>query len=317
MSASPWTWRPQQQAYARLPASVIRLDGPGSRRFLHGQTSAAIELAQPGRWISSCCISPTGRMRALAEVLVDGDGAWLVILGSDGAQVHQALDRVLFPADQVRLSQPQQAWCLQPVAGMDEAPESAEPGRWLLLEEAQGWRLGPALVLLEGAALPADWAGSQPLSPAEQEYWLIQQGLPTAPGELNDEHNPFELGLASRVSLNKGCYVGQETLAKLATYDGVKQQLRRWHWAHTAAEPPPELGQELRSLASEGRLGRITSLLELPGGDRIGLALVRRQALEQAQLQAGPADSAGATLALSRPEQFVPPPVGAGGVQTS
>ncbi len=116
------------------------------------------------------------------------------------------------------------------------------------------------------------------------------------------------------MSLNKGCYVGQETLAKLATYDGVKQQLRRWHWAHTAAEPPPELGQELRSLASEGRLGRITSLLELPGGDRIGLALVRRQALEQAQLQAGPG---GAILALSLPVQFVPPPVGAGGVQTS
>ena len=31
------------------------------------------------------------------------------------------------------------------------------------------------------------------------------------------------------VSLGKGCYVGQETLAKLATYDGVKRQLRRWH----------------------------------------------------------------------------------------
>jgi folate-binding protein YgfZ len=173
--------------------------------------------------------------------------------------------------------------------------------------------------------LPTAWAGLQPLSAAEQERWRIQQGLPAVPGELSDDHNPFELGLAPRVSLNKGCYMGQETLAKLATYDGVKQQLRRWHWRQTASEQAPETGQELRSPASaardgEGqpnrRLGRISSLLELPDGDRIGLALVRRQGLEQGQLQAGcwsRSDVAPATLTLSTPAQFVAPPVGAGG----
>jgi tRNA-modifying protein YgfZ len=359
---NPWAWQPQQPAYARLAASVIRLEGSGSRRFLHGQTSAAIELAPPGQWISSCCISPTGRMRALAEVLVDQDAAWLVISGGDGTQVHQSLDRVLFPADRMRLGPAQRAWWLLPVAAaghLQDASQQGEPaapwptrsgssGSWQTWADGRGWQLhsgdagviapdepsdsrSQSLVLLADGTppsdeqLPAAWAGLQPLSAAEQEHWRIQQGLPAVPGELSDDHNPFELGLAPRVSLNKGCYVGQETLAKLATYDGVKQQLRRWHWRRTASEQAPEAGQELRGPASaardgEGqsdrRLGRISSMLELPDGDRIGLALVRRQGLEQAELQAGcwsSSDAAPATLALSTPAQFMAPPVGAGG----
>jgi folate-binding protein YgfZ len=137
------------------------------------------------------------------------------------------------------------------------------------------------------------------------------------PAELNDDHNPFELGLAGRVGLSKGCYVGQETLAKLATYDGVKQQLRRWHWRLGEGGPAPEAGQGLfnpgpEGGSQEGRLGRITSVLELADGDRIGLAMVRRAGLEQAQLLAGK-DPGAAQLNLSLPEQFLAPPVGAGG----
>jgi len=52
----------------------------------------------------------------------------------------------------------------------------------------------------------------------------LQQGRPQAPAEINERFNPFELGLAERVSLNKGCYVGQETLPSSPPYDGVKQQ---------------------------------------------------------------------------------------------
>mgnify|MGYP003344783118 CR=1 FL=1 len=45
---------------------VIRLEGAGTRRFLHGQSSQAIELAPEGACLATCLISPTGRMRALA-----------------------------------------------------------------------------------------------------------------------------------------------------------------------------------------------------------------------------------------------------------
>jgi folate-binding protein YgfZ len=301
------------------PAGLMRLEGPDALRVLHGQTSASIEGAQAGSWIPTCCITATARLRALAEVLVDGAGAWLLVGSGDPAAVHQAIDRVLFPADRASLGPLQAVRWITPLGDGQEQLASSAPGSWQPCGEGEGggWRLGNTLVLPLEQPLPPELAQRRPLEHGEAERWRIQQGLPAAPGELNDDHNPFELGLAGRVGLSKGCYVGQETLAKLATYDGVKQQLHRWHWRLGEGGPAPEAGQGLFNPGPEGgsqerRLGRITSVLELADGDRIGLAMVRRAGLEQAQLLAGK-DPGAAQLNLSLPEQFLAPPVGAGG----
>jgi folate-binding protein YgfZ len=315
---TPWNWQPSRPARHERSVTLLRLEGADSRRFLHGQTSAAIEQARPGSWIPTCCITPTGRMRALAEVLVDSTGAWLVVSAGDGETVRAALDRVLFPADQVALGAPEMArliTVLPPEAGEPEpAGGGGEPQGWEELGGSRGWRLGAGWLLRGTAALPDGLAALPVLSGQEQERWRLQQGLPAAPAELNDDTNPFELGLADRVSLSKGCYVGQETLAKLATYDGVKQQLRRWHCPRPAeGGAAPEPGTLLLDPADpeSGRLGRVTSALQLDTGDWIGLALVRRQALERAVLKLGDGPAAGLAQ-LSVPAAFTAPPVGAG-----
>ena len=74
-TTSVWDWTPGQPACSLQPAGLIRLEGADALRVLHGQTSAAIEGARPGQWIPTCCISPTARLRALAEVLVTDGGA--------------------------------------------------------------------------------------------------------------------------------------------------------------------------------------------------------------------------------------------------
>lgn len=330
---SPWNWRPADPVRLEQPVGLLRLEGPGSLRVLHGQTSQAIEHARVGQWLRTCCISPTARMRALAEVLVDGEGAWLVISAGDAAMVRQALERVLFPADRVVLGALGQAVLAAPLEPM--GPE----GCWAPLPQGEGWRLGEAALVPEGVALPADLAARRPLDATEQERWRIQQGLPAAPAEINEGTNPFELGLAARVSLSKGCYLGQETLAKLASFDGVKQQLRRWHCpaplpasgSHPSGEVAALLapGALLRGRDGE-RAGTITSALRLPGGDGpeggewIGLALVRRQALNESRLRVGEGAASegkgqgeGAVeVQISVPEEFVAPPVGAGGLQS-
>jgi folate-binding protein YgfZ len=342
MAAPVFAWDPisapgSLQAQPRRcdwPVSLLRLDGPDVLRFLHGQTSQALELAQSGQWLSTCCITPTARLRALAEVLVDGEGATLVIRAGDGEAVRSALDRVLFPADAVRLG-PLATGLLVESIGVESDPQAPAAGRWAALAAPdKGWRLGSQLTLLPaGQPLPASLADLPLLSPQEQEHWRLGQGLPVVPNEVNEDTNPFELGLADRVSLNKGCYVGQETLAKLATYDGVKRQLRRWicveppaHgtglaagtklWADAGeiadeiADEPAEKGEAAGE--STQRAGVITSSFSIDGGRVwIGLALVRRQVLEAGRLRAG--EGAGAPwLELSLPERFVAPPVGAG-----
>ncbi|KAI3708336.1 hypothetical protein L2E82_37503 [Cichorium intybus] len=50
-------------------------------------------------------------------------------------------------------------------------------------------------------------------------------GRPAPGNELTNEFNVLEAGLWNAVSLNKGCYKGQETISRLITYDGIKQKL--------------------------------------------------------------------------------------------
>ena len=289
---------------------MIRLEGAGSRRFLHGQSSQAIELAPEGSCLATCLISPTARMRALALVRLEANAAELVVLAGDAQAVHQALDRVLFPADGVRLGPVQPAqlvrWTGAPAPA--QSPQLLQPGVDLGAGAGQPCWLQPP-----GTPLPA-WLEAIPeLEAAEVERQRLRCGFPAAPGELNDDTNPFELGLAPWVSLTKGCYVGQETLAKLATYDGVKQQLRYWHADRSGLPSDPAAAGELPTgssltTAAGERAGVITSVLHSADGSE-GLALVRRQALAETELLA----AGGVRLLLSRPNGFVDPPVGAGG----
>jgi len=325
---TPWDWQPAQASRIEQAVSLLRLEGADTRRFLHGQTSAAIETAPAGAWIPSCSISPTARMRALVEVLLDSSestpsdssagnklGAWLVIHGippEAAAGVRQSLDRVLFPADRVHLGALETASLITPVGpGTAELP-AGPTGAWQTLEAGAAWLLGHHVLLRHGSDAPAWLAERALLSATGHERWRVQQAIPSAPGEICDDTNPFELGLAERVSLNKGCYVGQETLAKLSTYDGVKQQLRRWSCTPQAGVQPGEQAGEPRAALKPGTIlyapdatgdgtrkaGVISSSLELEDGTWIGLALVRKQALEQPLLQAvdGPRP---ATLLLS------------------
>ncbi len=59
------------------------------------------------------------------------------------------------------------------------------------------------------------------------ELYRISTGLPGFPNELNDLINPHEAGILNLVSFTKGCYIGQEVIARLETYDKVQKYLRR------------------------------------------------------------------------------------------
>ncbi len=65
--------------------------------------------------------------------------------------------------------------------------------------------------------------------PAGETSWnsaRIELGIPAKPNELNKNHNPWEANLGSAISLEKGCYIGQEIIARLEAYDKIKKALR-------------------------------------------------------------------------------------------
>jgi folate-binding protein YgfZ len=98
----------------------------------------------------------------------------------------------------------------------------------------------------------------------------VTQGRPLPGAELTDAYNPLEAGLWHTIAFNKGCYIGQETIARLDTYQGVKQHL----WGFALAQPV-ELGSPI-DLDGE-KVGTVTSLINTPQGWR-GLGYVKTKA---------------------------------------
>ena len=269
---------------ARFP--LIRLEGQGCSSFLHGQTSAKVDGSTHGDLIQACWLNATGRVQALLEIRLDSAGADVLVLNGDSSSVAGGFDRVIFPADQVRLGEQRQQRRLQRLeAGM--APDFTK-----------------VIWLNEGSEPPTSWGNVTPCDATELECWRNKQGWPLGDQEVTGDTNPFELGLSDWVELNKGCYLGQETVAKLASRGGVKQQLRCWQ-STSETQKVLESGDQLK--LNDSRAGIITSVSkDNATGSSFGLALVRRQALEAETLQAGDSD---VEVSIARPIAFCDPPV--------
>lgn len=57
------------------------------------------------------------------------------------------------------------------------------------------------------------------------EVYRVVKGIPSAPNEINDTYNPYEANVIEDVSFKKGCYIGQEVIARLDTYDKVQKKM--------------------------------------------------------------------------------------------
>ena len=98
----------------------------------------------------------------------------------------------------------------------------------------------------------------------------IEHGVPAFGRELTEAFNPLEAGLIDIISFTKGCYVGQEVVARLNTYDKVQKRLMRMRWGDGAG---PEPGAKL---VLEGKqVGVVTSAAISPAGGGVGIGYVR------------------------------------------
>ena len=95
----------------------------------------------------------------------------------------------------------------------------------------------------------------------------LELGIPAFGYELTEDFNPLEAGLISHINFNKGCYIGQEVVARLNTYDKVQRKLVRLSWEGIPAE---------KDITYDGHLvGVITSAM-----NGAGLGFVRNSHAE-------------------------------------
>jgi tRNA-modifying protein YgfZ len=138
-------------------------------------------------------------------------------------------------------------------------------------------------------------AGARPVGPASAEIVRVERGRPRFGVDLDESTIPQEAGLNERaVSFTKGCYVGQETVARLHYRGKPNRHLRGLRITDPTRPAAP--GDELR--LGERVVGQLTSAVLSPIFGSIGLALVRREAAPGSTVTLGAEGPAAVVLEL-------------------
>jgi folate-binding protein YgfZ len=210
-----------EPAVVRRPAGVVRVSGPDRLSYLHTLLSQQLEDAAPGMVADFLYLDAKGNAQALGRALVLEDEVLLLTDAAVAPGFADALERFKFMLD-VRSEDVSGEWALASVRGGDvpevegapsDAMTLAADGDGLLVRDRSGGvdLLGPPRWVDERVA-----ALATPEAPdAAWEAWRIAHGEPAWGREVTPGHRPQELGLLpTHVHLRKGCYPGQESIAK-------------------------------------------------------------------------------------------------------
>ena len=273
-------------------------------RFLHNQTTNDLQSLQPGEGCSTVFVTSTARTMDRVSAYVCEDDVLLTSSPGMADSLLEWMDRYIFFADKVTPKNMTEETFVISVIGPNaqtvllslvegDLPQQPFAHRQASLAgvtvtlAADSTLALPGFTLVGAKAYAAEVLAAldnlPTLTQADWDYLRIEQGYPLPEQELTTDDNPLEAGLWSAVSFNKGCYIGQETIARLNTYKGVKKRL----WRLGLSEPVAPVSE----LTLDGeKVGEVRSVATLPGEETVGLGYVRTKAGgEGLVLQAGAA----------------------------
>jgi folate-binding protein YgfZ len=284
----------------RSERGKLALSGSEAKSFLQGQVSNDTESLREGHGCYAAFLTPKGKMLGDLRILDSGQD---LLLDTERGALQELFNMIrrfsigyrmemhkrTLESGLLSLIGPQSDVVAR--AAFGAVPGPAEHDH-LVAGEVRMIRTDVGIDLLFDSAASeqvrqaAIGAGAEPVSEAVAECLRIERGRPRYGIDLDDSVIPQEAGLNERaVSFTKGCYVGQETVARLF-YRGKPNR----HLRGLRSDQPLEPGTELRY---EDKLaGRVTSVAVSPRFGPIALAFVRREVPVGATMKAGEAGSA-------------------------
>jgi tRNA-modifying protein YgfZ len=258
-----------------LDRDVVLATGPETASFLQGQLSQDVLALPDGGSAWSWLLAPTGKVDALVRVTRLGADDWLLDTDAGwGEAVLARLNRFKLRTKVELVIRPWRALGLrgQPIPAVDGAQAQVMVAPWP--------RFAGVDVLGEAPTVPDGWAL---LAPGDFEAERIAAGLPKMGAELTDKTIPAETDLIEwTVSFSKGCYTGQELVARVDSRGGnVPRHLR-------GLLLPSGVGPGADLVDGDGRVaGTITSAAVSASLGPVGLGYVRRGIEIPATLRAG------------------------------
>lgn len=210
--------------------AVITISGPDRKTFLHGMVTNEVNTLAPGQSNYALMLNAKGKILADLWVYMREDDICLVVRDSLGDVAAATLNKFLIMEDAeitdrtqdhsvLTVQGPNAEAC---VSGMDCIKISASltglPGFLLVCPKDEAKSVNDA-VLHSGASV---------VEPEVLESMRIDAGVPIVGRELNDSVIPQEAGLHHAISFEKGCYIGQEVVARLHFRGHVNRELTRF-----------------------------------------------------------------------------------------
>jgi tRNA-modifying protein YgfZ len=279
----------------RSERGKLMLSGSEAAEYLQGQLTSDVEALAPGEGQYAALLDRKGHLQADMRVLrIAADEIWIDTepealeaarrhlemykIGRDVAIAEVGDARAILSLIGPRSVEiagtaalPEHACETATVAGVECLAVGTASGIDLIAKAAEAGRMREALLA----------AGAAAVGPEAAEILRIEAGMPRFGAEMSSETMPAEAGIVDRaVSFTKGCYIGQEPVARLH-YKGRPNR----HLRGLELSAPAGPGASLR--LGEKEVGRIGSSCVSPARGAVALAIVRREAEPGTELAVG------------------------------
>jgi folate-binding protein YgfZ len=279
----------------------IAVSGAEAAEFLQGQVTNDVEALEPGAGCYALLLDRKGKIRADMRILRLAADEFLIDTEPECAEIIQShLGTYNIGRDAAVEADPEARALLSLLGPMtaklvDGAMPAPEHSHRELFVAGVGCRAiateagADLLVPVDGLAAVAEWLraeGAQPIAEEAAEIARVEAGRPRIGHEIGPRTMPAEAGLeAPAVSFTKGCYIGQEPIARLHYKGKPNRHLRRLR-----AVSPVAAGDPVS--AGDRELGTVGTAVVSPAAGPLALAILRREAEPGAEVKVGTAVTA-------------------------
>jgi len=249
---------------AVAPRRIAWVEGPDAPALLHGLLTADIEALPVGGAVRSLVLTTQGHVVSQMAVARDSDEAFTLILDAPPAADGVAVIAAHHVSEDAEVLGPEDSLVL--VATDDLAGALAGAGDL----QVPGVIPGTIEVLADDPVAVARACGVALSDDAALEALRIGRGAPATGVDTGERTLVQEALLDGAVSFEKGCYLGQETVARLHYRGHANRRLTR-----VALDAPVPVGAAVRGPA--GAAGEVTSVADVPGAGWMALAMVRHE----------------------------------------
>jgi folate-binding protein YgfZ len=272
--------------------SSVTLTGADRQKFLHNFCTNDIKRLQPGEHCEAFITNVKGKITGHGLVVCRPNALVYLTVPGQAAKVIEHLDRYIIRED-VHLIDTSEGRTFFLISGGDSISVPADLGdwiRWRILEVEVCGLLEVATADFDSTIAQLKEAGGVLCSTAAFDAVRIESGMPLYGVDFNEDNLPQEVGRDDQaISFTKGCYLGQETVARIDALGHVNQQIAGVRFAGTNV---PAVGSELT--LGGNAIGRVTSATLSPKLNApLALAMVKRSASAlgtQLESAAGPCE---------------------------